>query len=303
MSRDVASLLVDWSGPADGAGSDELARRLYAECGCFVARGVVRAAALDRIRASIRRLIQLRREHFLGDSDPAVDGPFDSAFLDLVRRDPDSRDVVMAALSRTFAVQELGLDAGLERLSRVLMGADFLQASALNAMQVHLPNEAGRLLPWHQDYPHVQDSEDGVVYWIPLSDLDAASVALEVALGSHTLGVVPLWGDGPDGPPRGHVLPLDEPTLRERFPRRVMPVRPGDALAFSTRLLHASVPNDGARTRWTLQVRHGNFAHPRAVARGWPGTCPGRLPFARSHPEYYVDQGGNPAERGLSQTR
>ena len=57
----VADLTVDYSGPVgDPAAADERARRLYAEHGCFLAKGLLDEAALKPSRRAIRKLIALR---------------------------------------------------------------------------------------------------------------------------------------------------------------------------------------------------------------------------------------------------
>jgi hypothetical protein len=62
----VADLTVDHSSPAgDPAAADERARRLYAEHGCFLAKGLLDEAMLEPSRRVIRKLIALRL-HALG---------------------------------------------------------------------------------------------------------------------------------------------------------------------------------------------------------------------------------------------
>jgi hypothetical protein len=291
----AADLGIDFSADPD---ADRRALRLHAECGCFVARGLLHDEDLEPARAAIRRLISLRLKALGLDEEPPNGHPpaFDAGFRRLIEHDPRNRWLIHQAAMFALPVHQIGADARLAQLSRLLMRSDAVMASELNSLQIHLPGEEKHLLPWHQDYPWVQDSEDAVVYWIPLRDLGPESGALRLAVGSHRRGVLTLRGQGPAGP-LGRALTLAEPTAPDQFPQLVVHVRPGEVLVFSTLLLHASVPNRSAWPRWTVQVRHGNFGHPRALARDWPGTRPGSVPFAQSHPEYYVDA-PDPAEDG-----
>ena len=42
----------------------------------------------------------------------------------------------------------------------------------------------------------------------------------------------------------------------------------------------------GLNPRWTLQIRHGNFKHPFAIRKNWPGSHYEQNWFDLSHPEY-----------------
>jgi ectoine hydroxylase-related dioxygenase (phytanoyl-CoA dioxygenase family) len=190
---------------------------------------------------------------------------------------------------RTLALKQIGWDARLVRLSRLLMATETVMASDLGALQVHLPNDPRNLCPWHQDYPYVRDSEDGVIYWIPLQAPEAPACGLQIAPGSHRLGVLPLLGYrlGPGGERPMRIANL---SVLDRFPQLTVSADAGDVLVFSTLLLHASALYRSDRIRWTVQVRHGNFEYPQAVARGWPATRPATRfgPFEETHPEYYL---------------
>ncbi len=284
----AADLTVDCSGAGDERSADTLARRLYAEYGCFLARGLLDEATLEPARQAIRRLIELRLA-VLGLPQQGSDGQapcFDDGFRLLIDLDKRNREVLMGAFRRAMPLQQLRLDLRLVRLSRLLMATDTVMDSDSSTLRVQLPGETETLFHWHQDYPLVQDSEDGVIYWIPLRSLEGRNSSLQIAPGSHRLGVLPTRGYGP------RRLHMADPPVADRFSSLTMTAEPGDVLVFSTLLLHASVFNYSQRTRWTFQVRHGNFEYPRAVVRGWPATSPpaARMAsFEDTHPEYYLE--------------
>jgi Phytanoyl-CoA dioxygenase (PhyH) len=276
-------LVVDFDG-AVSADAGRRAAEVFAEQGCFVARGLFRNADLEPIRAAFRRIIGLHRQAMgLPPRPDDSSAPFDDGFLELIELDPDGRRLIQMTSMFALPLVQFGADERLARLSRRLMNTDAVIASDLQSIHISLPREEAHLLPWHQDYPWVQDSEDALIYWMPIRDLPDGNAALRVALGSHRLGVLRLLERD------GRLMGLADPEVADRFPQRVVSLRAGEALVLSTLLLHRSVRNNGDTTRWTSQVRHGNFANPKAVRRRWPGPRPDRTPFSETHPEYYSD--------------
>jgi hypothetical protein len=288
-------LWVDYSGlgPDGSAAADRRARGRWEEHGCFLARGLLDDGELGPIRRDLRRLIALRREALGLPESPAGPGArFDDGLPGLVAVRRTEALVVQDAFRLLLSVQQVGVSPPLVRLSRQLLGTETIGLSPTNNnAKVSLPGEDEYLFPWHQDYPYVQDSEDGLVYWAPLHDCGEEEGCLWVAPGSHKLGLLPLRRVDPSAGTPVLAFELADPGVADRFPRVRVPVRAGDVLVFSTLLLHAGGANRCGRPRWTLQIRHGNFEHPRAVGRGWPSARVEKVSFAVSHPGYVVGGG------------
>ncbi len=284
----LPDLTVDYTSgdPARLAAADQRARGLLAEWGCCVATGLLGDAALDPMRAGIRRLLHLRAHQAGVPLPPAKE--FDAGLWELRRVDAAHRNEVISVLPYLPAFQQLTLHPNLLRASRALMGTEDVLATRHHALRHHWPHE-DYLLPWHQDYPHIQDSEDALVYWVPLRAAGPGSSGLRLALGSHRAGVRRTRGEGPRRDHGHRALRLADPDEAERYPQTVISVNAGDVLVLSTLLLHASSPNRADQISWSLHIRHGNYAHPRTLARGWPIGRMSVVPFGRSHPEYYED--------------
>jgi phytanoyl-CoA hydroxylase len=116
------------------------------------------------------------------------------------------------------------------------------------------PSGAGSSIPLHQDngYGTLEPMTD-VTVWIPLVDADEESGGLFVVPGSHRLGLLP-HGHGGENP----VL-LGVEGEFEAIP---VPLRAGEALAFSGLTLHGSGPNRSGAARPAFYVR---YCDPRAV--------------------------------------
>jgi Phytanoyl-CoA dioxygenase (PhyH) len=271
----VDDLAVDYT-PSDSdalAVADAQAQPLLGALGCFLARGLFGDEQLEPIRRDLRRLIRLRWQLAgLGPGLPSESEPrFDDGLLALTRRRQAEVAVLQEALCLLLSARQVVGHPRLERLSRGLMGTQTVGHNEFtDKARGQLSDGDHHLLLWHQDYPYVQDSEDGLVYWIPLHRCGERKGSLRLALGSHRLGVLPVRrpDSGADGPAPPYEIA--EPTVVDRFPQLRVPVQAGDVLVFSPLLVHANDPNCSGRVRWALEVRHGNLEHPRAVARGWP---------------------------------
>lgn len=111
-----------------------------------------------------------------------------------------------------------------------------------------IPAFSARISPWHQDVPRPESGTGcatvRVACWIPLSDVDEHSGALEVLPGSwdapcpHEVG-----DDGHFGIP-DEALPGIEP--------HVVPMRTGDVLLLDRFVPHRARPTRGLQGRWSV---------------------------------------------------
>ena len=117
-----------------------------------------------------------------------------------------------------------------------------------------------RLAP-HQDWRSMQGSLDSVVVWVPLVPIDRALGALEVLPRSHTRGLLPAEME--DG--YGHIAtPIETSAF---VPIEVVK---GDALVFSTFLVHQSGTNVTSAIRWSCHFRYNNLREKTFIERGLP---------------------------------
>jgi len=111
------------------------------------------------------------------------------------------------------------------------------------------PPGAGRV-EWHQEYrslrAHGLQRPDALLVMVLLDPAPPAAGCLQIAVGSHRLGLLPHRL-------RGGQEVTDEAQLADR-PRRSLPARPGDALLFQALTAHASDPNTTTRPRRAVVV-------------------------------------------------
>jgi len=117
----------------------------------------------------------------------------------------------------------------------------------------------GSDIPLHQDngYGTLEPMTD-VTVWVALVDTDERNGCLRIAPGSHELGLLEHGQAGVN------------PLLREvadRGPGLAVPLRAGEAVAFSGLTLHGSGPNHSQRPRPALFVRYCE-PHVRMLSEG-----------------------------------
>jgi len=116
------------------------------------------------------------------------------------------------------------------------------------------------LSPPHQDWRSMQGSLDSVVVWLPLVDVDASLGALKVVPGSHKRGLLATELVDDFG--------IVSQFRDEEFVSVEMEM--GDALFFSSFLVHRSGTNVTESIRWSAHFRYNNMEEASFVKRGYP---------------------------------
>ena len=103
-------------------------------------------------------------------------------------------------------------------------------------------------IPWHQDSGYGRlDPPDDLTVFVALTDMDERNGCLQIVPGSHRPG---LQEHAP-----ADVNPVLQATRLRGDPLSV-PLRAGEALAFSGLLVHGSGPNRGHEPRAAYYVRY-----------------------------------------------
>ena len=270
----------------DIAESVAQAKNIYHQWGCFVAKGLLNAQELFPIQNELTQLIDLLRKQanlpLLNESKTR----FDNGFLELVEHNSKFSSVIYNACRRLTSVHQLSVASKFLDLSQQLMQTNLVMSNPYKTVRIDFQQRENYLLPWHQDYPYVQDSPDALIYWIPLHDVNEEGGCMMIAPGSHQQGILSVKMNAPTSCVKD--LQLADTSVVEKYPHTLLPVKMGDVVVFSTLLLHSSRPNMTELPRWTLQIRHGNFENPFSVQKHWPGSHYEQSWFDDSHPEYVI---------------
>lgn len=246
-------------------------------------------ADIEPVHRHVNHLIDLKlRQH--GLPPVRAGATIDSdAFLRLCAADRAIGGEIYRASRHLLPLHQLSSRPHALDLARTLMQTEYINFIPYTAMRIDIRGEEKYLFPWHQDYPYIQGSMDGVVVWVPLFPVDPSrGGGVELVAGSHRDGLCPVELVDPDNHNRNgaHTIRIADTARFDRMPTVAAAVEPGDALVFHTLLVHRSVPMHAGTVRWTTQIRYANFSFPDAVQRGWPGGMIEGVGFESAHPEF-----------------
>ena len=240
-------------------------RHQYNEQGYVCLRDFIDSGQVDLIRAQAKEIFlsQMRRLGLCG-SEPLSEEAFERGMYALFEADLQAFTNCGKHAQHLISLHRLSLDERIVALLREL-GLDAPNISTRPVLYFNSPRLAKkevyhRLSP-HQDWRSMQGSLDSVVVWVPLVRIDRALGALEVIPGSHRQGLLPAAME--DG--YGHLA-----TAVDAAAFVPIEVNKGDALAFSTFLVHQSGWNVTHSIRWSCHFRYNNLSETTFIHRGLP---------------------------------
>lgn len=258
--------------------------------GGFIAKNLVDVQILKSIRQYISKLISLQIPD--SECDILSCDSFDYKFKELIEKDRELGGVIYRACRRLYPLHFLSVEPNLMKLSKLLMGTDYLSCTNLKAIRIDYPKDDKFLFDLHQDYPYIMDSQNALVYWFPLRSITKELGPLKVYPGTHKMGLQKVRNVDPDNENKNgaKTIEISDIDNLKKLPSTDVEVEFGSCIVFSTLLLHQSSKNISDDFRWTIQVRHGDFTHSDAINRSWPGGMIEGEKFHEKHPEYVVKE-------------
>ena len=250
----------------------------YNTAGFYVAKGLLKKSDINSVNASLLRSVAAQLS-LLGAPTCAID--LFSSLRELHARDIERYKKVVAALWRKSDVFDLMHSPAIRGFLREKFNwkETFLpggQVILIMAEELKIPNGYFGLIP-HQDFPSVQGSLDGVVVWLPLTDVDKGNYPLEVIPGSHQKGLLSMIDHGTS------TSEVDPAAYDER---KFIPVEveTGDVVFMSYFTIHRSCTvGTPGRCRIAVSTRFDNAYEPTYLERAYPTA------YVRSvHREQYV---------------
>lgn len=158
-------------------------------------------------------------------------------------------------IQRLEAFHALAHEAPLLGALRALFGEEVL-VHPRNIARVMFPQNNQFTTPAHQDYVHVQGTQETWTSWIPLGDCPAELGGVEVLAGSHVFGVLPVrsaYGAGG----------LGVETEQLGLTWRGTDYRCGDVLLFHSLCVHRGRDNQTPdRLRLSVDYRFQGLSQP-----------------------------------------
>jgi len=113
----------------------------------------------------------------------------------------------------------------------------------------------------HQDWRSMQGSLDSIVIWIAMQDINDGYGNIELIKGSHKRGLLPSKKDN-------WFRSIKKDFNQNDFESHAL--KKGDALIFSTFLIHKTGNFKTSDIRWSLQFRFNNLSEKSFIKRGFP---------------------------------
>ena len=268
----------------------------------FTANGVVvlpsfydRRADILPIQRAIYAIIGLViAKHGLSiERPPFSSETFDSGYQAVIAYDRALGGEIYDAVKQIPAFMRLVAHPGHDAIFLQLRG-NALPGVAAGGYGIRIDNpfEEKYRANWHQEYPAQLRSLDGLVYWSPLVPITEEIGPVQICLGSHRDGVVPVHTRDPRNPEKSGAYALtlvDEEERIARYPRAAMISQPGDLVVMDFLTVHASGHNASKRSRWSMQLRYFNFRNSEGIRIGWQGSFASGGDFRKHHPEFVVE--------------
>lgn len=238
----------------------------YKKNGYVLLRDFIDVKEIDAIRQEAKDIftIQLKRLGIVS-KDNLTEAEFEKGLYELFKKDFQLLMYCGKQLQHMISLHRLSLS---EKIVSTLKELG-LSHPIINVRPVIFFNsprlgkkEVDHTKPAHQDFRTTQGSIDSVVVWMPLIDIPKELGALEIIPGSHMNGLMQYEVND-----AYHTL---KNTNEKDFIS--VEVKKGDALFFSTLLVHQSGQNTSDAIRWSCHFRYNNINDPTFIERGFPHT-------------------------------
>ena len=228
----------------------------YHNDGYLLVPGLFTEADMEPVRLAIEDEVDRLADRFYRAgkvSSRFADQPFNRRLVLLCESAQESVRIweLRTRAAVTPELYRLVRHPGLLELMTAILGPEVAWTGSF-AVRVKLPESEVTAFPWHQDtqyYGNPTRHLHVISVWIPLVDVDERNGCLHLLPGSHRWG---LLGGARDSE---RVVQMFE-DVEQRGKPVVLPMRRGDALAFSNLTCHASTVNTTDEMRWSIDLRY-----------------------------------------------
>lgn len=241
-------------------------REQYHSEGFYHLKGVIDKSEINRIKKEVEILFdnQLRPVNGKGKIFGNDFTLFDKMKA-LKEFNPDKYLATAKRCAKLLCINRL-LEGSV--VEEVLSSLSFVSPSIVSEPVFHICSEQLALengytgFDAHQDWPSIQGSLDGIVIWVPLTNVNKTNFPLELIPESHKRGFCP--GD------------MEKHLFRTRLTHQenaaFIPIvaNEGDLIVMSVWTIHRTRINGSGGFRLACSTRYDNSAEPTFIERGYP---------------------------------
>ena len=172
------------------------------------------------------------------------------------KSDPKRFSLLYDTAQTSISLLDLVYDEIIANTAAKLLNSSSTELSATDGMaRMDAPLDKRNIAGWHQEISYLHN--DGLVVWIPLSDITAELGPLQICPKSHLEGELKVVKQT-DLPSDVSTVSIDEIKAENLEKYSIMPVeiKKGDALFFHTSLFHSSGVNKSNKFRFSCQTRY-----------------------------------------------
>jgi hypothetical protein len=217
--------------------------------GYVVLPGLVPAADL----AEFERCIEIAGTRLAAARSVAVEGGEPLAAV--IKASGKHRSMLFDHVKRLWLIERLTGEIGRWLETQGLFAHSKIEVPVLwPTLKADLPGETEYSFPLHQDYATTR-SRTAWRLWIPLRDANRERGSMRVAVGSHRQGPYRYVGLNTTYP---HVA--EDELARHGFELIALDVTAGTGVLFDPRMVHGSVPNRSAVTKYVMLLHLQDLA-------------------------------------------
>jgi ectoine hydroxylase-related dioxygenase (phytanoyl-CoA dioxygenase family) len=249
---------------------------------------------IEEIKLELLELIKLLQlnESIEGfhDIDLSDSTNLDRAFLMLKDFNPELTSKIYSASKKLPSIAKFVSSEIHLALARELIGTKNVAFSERGwGLRIDYPKDTKHSTPLHQDYHTQLGSTDGIVIWVPLTDVEANMGPLIFYPTSDKLGTQKVKKIVNASLSTDLELDVSNSTLAN-FSMRQPEVKAGTAVVINYLLLHKSGMNLSNKCRWSILSRWFNFENSEAINRGWHGGIQEGFRFEDVYPELKIPE-------------
>lgn len=229
--------------------------------------------------------LNIKRKPFNGEN-------FDNGIMKILEKDRKYISELYDAIKHSVPLVRLLSSDKNELLSKCLLKSDLIGiASKGYGIRIDLPKEEQYRSFWHQEYPAQLRSLKGLVFWTPLVTIKEKLGPVEVCVGSHKEGILPVFKTSESNRQNAYTLKIyDEISFVKKYTKNSPLTKPSDLIIIDWLVLHQSGYNVSKKPRWSIQMRYFDYNEPLGKKISWKGSFAEGVNFEEIHPNLLIEE-------------
>ena len=237
--------------------SDQI-REKFRERGYFIAKSIISEKKINAVLETIFRIyFKYNPSSKLRDlQEPWNSDLFHEEIIKFRKSDPKRFSLLYDSTQTSASIMELLTSELIAKYSANLLDTKNNELCITEGMiRMDAPGDKRNIAGWHQEISYLRNN--GLVIWIPLSDITPDLGPLQVCPKSHHEGELKVV-QNKNLPGDVSTVSVDEvePEYIAKYSIMDVEIKKGDVLFFDTELFHRSGVNTSNRMRFSCQVRH-----------------------------------------------